>query len=107
MPCISVEVHGHLGGIHSFCLKAQRVSQTGNQKEEMVRKVDCFLLAGFLLSLLFSPEGGGRMFLRNVSELLSDRTGVTSQKADHVAGLYPEPDGSSTCFPILFLEYSY
>jgi hypothetical protein len=32
----------------------------------------CLLLAGFLLGLLFDPEGGDRLFLWNVGQLLHD-----------------------------------
>jgi hypothetical protein len=40
------------------------------QVKEAIRK----LLIGYLLSLLFDPEGGDIAFLRNIDELLPDHT---------------------------------
>jgi hypothetical protein len=40
------------------------------------------LLANFLLGLLFDPEDGGDMFLRNVSSLLNGLHGVIFQKTE-------------------------
>jgi hypothetical protein len=49
------------------CLHHQvqkEISQTRNQHES---GSGCYLLhSGFLLGLLFNPEGGGAMFLQNV-----------------------------------------
>jgi hypothetical protein len=59
MPYSLVVVNQHFGGIHSLCLQGYRVIKTRNQQEES-RKLDS----------LFNPEGGGRIFLQNVDELL-------------------------------------
>jgi hypothetical protein len=41
-------------------------------KQTRSKTVCCRYQPGFLLGLLFNPEGGGDMFLRNVGSLSAD-----------------------------------
>jgi hypothetical protein len=59
-PCCLVEVHRSYRGTYCLHLQAKL----------------CLLPAGYLLSLYLNPEDGGRIFLRNFSELLPEYTAL-------------------------------
>jgi hypothetical protein len=64
-PCSPLNVNRYLGGTFRHFLQGRRESQARN-KQEVDRKQSLFH-AGFLLGLLFDPEDGGYVLLRNVS----------------------------------------
>jgi hypothetical protein len=62
------------GRTYNFHLQGPKISQERNQQEE-----DGQLPARFLIGLLFDPEEGDGMFIRNVG--FSEVPGVTTQNS--------------------------
>jgi hypothetical protein len=65
-------------GIYYLHLQGRRVSQARNQQKQEAGWAPAS--GTFLLGLLFDPEDGGDMFVRNVG-LSSKLSGVTFQKS--------------------------
>jgi hypothetical protein len=65
--CIPAEVPWCFRGMYCLHLHGQS-------------KASCLLLDGCLLELLFAPEDGGSMFLRNISKLLLDYTASHTER---------------------------
>jgi hypothetical protein len=67
-PCSPMKAYRSFGGIY-------HVSFSGLKSKQNKRSSTPFLFrVGFLIALLFNPEDGGDMFLRNVRWLLTDYT---------------------------------
>jgi hypothetical protein len=67
--CFNVQVDGTY---RNHCAKPRKQHEVGNKQS-----CACYLLhAGFLLGLLFDPEDGGTIFLRNIGWLSVDYTAL-------------------------------
>jgi hypothetical protein len=65
-PCSQVRVNRRFSGTYHLHLQDRRINQYNTSMKVSASR------AGFLLDLLFDPDGGGGMFLRNVCLLSPD-----------------------------------
>jgi hypothetical protein len=77
-PCSPLKVNRLFGGKYWLHLQDRRISKGRNRTKQT--GCACYMLHyGFLPGLLFEPEDGGDMFVRNVTWLYSGLRGVKSQ----------------------------
>jgi hypothetical protein len=65
-PCSPVRVNRHFRGTYHLYLQDRRINQYKTSLKGSANRAD------FLFDLLFDPDGGGGMFLRNVCSLSPD-----------------------------------
>jgi hypothetical protein len=73
--CSLAEILQVFGETSNFHLKDPRVTQAYNKQSSKQRPSETSLntpFAYFFLGLLFSPEDGGSIFLRNISQILTE-----------------------------------
>jgi hypothetical protein len=74
-PCSPLNVNRRFGGTYHLHLPGRRINRARNQCESRWQTWLCFH-PDFLLCLLFDPEDGGDMFLRNVGGHSTDYTAL-------------------------------
>jgi hypothetical protein len=78
------EVNWRFGGIYHLHFLVRRISRRRNQPEirwQAEVLLTTYFHAGFLFGLLFSPENGADVFLRNVDWLSTDCTALYPRKS--------------------------
>jgi hypothetical protein len=79
-PCISLKFNRRFEGTYRLHLQG-RISRTGYQHESKVANKTFTLV--FLHCLVFEPEDGGDVFLRNFGSFSTDYTALYPQKMEH------------------------
>jgi hypothetical protein len=82
-PCILLKVNRHFGRTPCIHLQRRRISQARNSASHLLR-------AGFLLCLLFVPEDGSEVILRNVCWLLTGYKVLCPRLQNFSEGIYFE-----------------
>jgi hypothetical protein len=104
-PFSPIEIYRCFGETSCRHLQGRRVSQASNQPARE-RYAWHFILAGYLLGLLFDPEDGSNTFFRGVSRLLPDYTAShLSLYCSHRE--YLTSNRPATCFLTVFKTCDY